>query len=151
MSDTPYRRALVTGASSGIGEAFARELAARGTDLVVVARRKEQLDALASELSAQHDVHVEVMPADLTNEAGVAQVEAFLRETEHELLVNNAGIGSEGPFHRSDARVEVAMLRLNVEALLRLTHGALPGMVARGRGAVINVSSGMASKPIRRK
>lgn len=147
MSKLPFHRALVTGASSGIGEAFARALAARGSDLVVVARRRERLDALASELSGHHAANVDVVVADLTDEADVARVEALLRETELDLLVNNAGIGSEGPFHESDPGVQRAMLRLNVEAVLRLSQAALPGMVERGRGAVINVSSGMAFLP----
>ncbi len=144
MSTTPYRRALVTGASSGIGEAFARQLAAGGTDLIVVARRKERLDALASELSERHAVHIDVAEADLTSEPDLAGVEGLARDAGLDLLVNNAGIGSEGSFHESDGSVQAAMLRLNVEALLRLTHAVLPGMVERGRGAVINVSSGMA-------
>lgn len=144
MSTPPFGRALVTGASSGIGEAFARELAARGADLIVVARRKERLDALASELSARHAVQVDVAEADLTSETDLAGVEGLVRDAGLDLLVNNAGIGSEGAFHESDGSVQTAILRLNVEALLRLTHAVLPGMVERGRGAVINVSSGMA-------
>lgn len=144
MPTPTVRRALVTGASSGLGEAFACLLAEQGTDLLLVARRKERLDALAARLSERHSVSVQVAVADLTNEVAVANVEGLAREVELDLLVNNAGIGSEGPFLDSDVDVQVRTLRLDVEALLRLTHAVLPGMVARGRGAVINVSSGLA-------
>jgi len=144
MSTPAFRKALVTGASSGLGEAFACLLAEQGTNLVLVARRKEPLDALASRLSEHHAVDVEVAAADLTRELDVANLEGLARDAELDLLVNNAGIGSEGPFIDSDIDVQVRTLRLDVEAVLRLTHAVLPGMVSRGRGAVINVSSGLA-------
>lgn len=139
-----FHRALVTGASSGLGEAFACLLAEQGTHLVLVARRKERLDALASRLSERHAVDIDVVAADLTNEVDVANVEGIVRDATLDLLVNNAGIGSEGPFVESDLDVQVGTLRLDVEAVLRLTRAVLPGLVARGDGAVINVSSGLA-------
>ncbi len=141
-------RALVTGASSGIGEAFARRLARDGYDLEIVARRTDRLEALATELRADHGGAVDVRAADLTRADELAGVEEALRsDGELELLVNNAGFGSEGAFHELPIDAEAAMLRLNVEALVRLTHAALGGMVERRRGAVINVSSGLALVP----
>jgi short-subunit dehydrogenase len=148
MTNEPQRRAFVTGASSGIGEAFARRLALEGWDLVLVARRGEVLERLAAELRDRHPTRVEVLVADLAADADVARVEQALRDDVRlELLVNNAGFGTQGRFHDLPAEPEVRMARLHVEAVLRLTHAALPGMVARGRGAVVNVSSGLGFVP----
>ena len=131
--------ALITGASSGIGAEFARQLAARGFDLILVARRRERLEKLASELGG---VHVEVLAADLTAEAELAVVEQRLATAENlELLVNNAGFGTRGKFFEADLDGQLRMHRLHVLAPMRLTHAALPGMVARAKGGVINVSS----------
>lgn len=132
-----YERALVTGASSGIGEAFARALAARGTALVVVARREDRLQALAAELP----VDVEVLAADLS--ADTSAVEARLQEETRpvDLLVNNAGFGTTGPFAELPLEREDEEIRLNVLALMRLTHAVLPGLVRRDRGAIVNVAS----------
>jgi len=148
-STRPARRvALVTGASSGIGEAFARALARDGWDLVVVARRRPRLAALARLLERAHGVRVEVLPADLTKSPALARVaQRIARERRLELLVNDAGLGDFESFAESDAvRVE-AEIRVNVLATVRLTHAALPGMVRRGRGTVINVSSTAAFVP----
>jgi short-subunit dehydrogenase len=136
------RRALVTGASSGIGETFARRLAARGDHVVLVARRQDRLRALAGEL-ADHGVDVEVLPADLTAEDGLAEVEQRLRAPTKavDLLVNNAGFGSNGPFAELDLDRELAMIDLNVVALVRLTRAGLDAMLGRGAGAIVNVSS----------
>ncbi|TDD69031.1 SDR family oxidoreductase [Actinomadura darangshiensis] len=136
-----YRTALVTGASSGIGESFARLLAGRGTDLVIVARRAELLDGLARELVERYRVAVEVVAADLTDPAQRAEVEARLRAEPVELLVNNAGYGAFGAFAELPLNDHLAQIDLNVAALVRLTHAALPGMIERGRGGVLNVSS----------
>jgi short-subunit dehydrogenase len=135
-------RALVTGASSGIGRAFAEALAARGHDLVVVARRTERLRELADALQARGRV-TETMTADLSSDDGLAAVAARLTDpsTPIELLVNNAGFGTSGRFWDLDADREAQEIRLNVEALVVLTHAALTAMVPRGRGGVINVSS----------
>ncbi len=135
-------RALVTGASSGIGESFARRLATRGDDLVLVARREDRLQALADDLST-HGVDVEVLPADLTAEEGRAVVEQRLRAPVKpvDLLVNNAGFGSSGRFVDLDLQRELDMIELNVVALVRLTHAALAAMEGRGAGAIVNVSS----------
>ena len=142
--------ALVTGASSGIGEAFARALAARGNHVVVVARNEARLRALAETLESEHAVEVEVLPADLETSEGVATIEARLRDADRpiELLVNNAGFGTHGAFHQLPADREIGEVRLNVLALVQLTHAALGPMVERGHGGVINVSSIGAYQPM---
>jgi hypothetical protein len=148
---SPWQRALVTGASGGIGEALARRLAARGCHLVLVARTGPALEKLAAELSAAHGVEAEVLPADLTTEDGVAAVAARLVEgggAPVDLLVNNAGYGTAGRFAELDPVRVAGEVRLNVLALVRLTSAAVPGMVARGGGAVLNVSSVAGLQPI---
>jgi short-subunit dehydrogenase len=136
--------ALVTGATAGIGAAFARQLAAAGHDLVLVARDK---DRLAETARALPGVQVEILPADLTTDEGCADVSARLGATPVDLLVNNAGIGLNRPFATNALADEERLLRLNVLAVMRLTHAALPPMVARGSGAVLNVSSVSAFAP----
>ncbi len=148
MNDSVRRRALVTGASSGIGEVFARRLAAESYDLVLVARRADRLRALADELSGRHATTVETLVADLETEAGCASVERVLAEGAVDLLVNNAGFGTYGEFVRLPLDRELAEVKLNVVAVVRLTHAALGPMVGRGRGAVINVASTAAFQPI---
>lgn len=135
-------RSLVTGASSGIGEAFARRLAARGDDVVLVARREDRLQALATDL-ARHGVDVEVLTADLTTEKGLASVERRLAASTKpvDLLINNAGFGSNGDFSELPLDRELEMIQLNVVALVRLTREALDVMEDRGAGTIINVSS----------
>ncbi|MBT2213595.1 MULTISPECIES: SDR family oxidoreductase [Actinomadura] len=144
-----YRSALVTGASGGIGASFARLLAARGADLVLVARRPGPLEELARELVERYRVAVEVVAADLTDGARCAEVERRLRADPVELLVNNAGRGAPGAFAGLPLEDHLAGIELNVTALVRLTHAALPGMVGRGRGGVLNVASmaGLAPSP----
>lgn len=143
MSTPTWSRALVTGSSAGIGAAMARHLAAAGTDLVVVARDEARLDGLASELATAHDVSVEVLPADLTTDAGVTSVAARLQATDApvDLLVNNAGFGVNGDFLDVEPERLVGMIDLNVTALVRLTRAALPAMLAARRGTVMNISS----------
>ena len=138
------KTALITGASSGIGAIYARRLAARGHNLVLVARRADRLAALAAELTEAHGVDVEVLAADLTADAGMTRVEQVLRSQTIDLLVNNAGMG---PFastaDMSDADA-AATLTLNVTTLMRLTRAALTGMRARKSGTIVNVGSVMA-------
>jgi len=130
--------ALITGASSGIGEVFARKLAGRGYDLILVARRGDRLRALALSLPTK----TEVLSADLASEAGLAKTEGAIRVcAELELLVNNAGFGTLGRFWEADLAGLIRMHEVHVLATMRLTHAALAGMVGRGRGGVINVSS----------
>lgn len=141
-SSSSSRRALVTGASSGIGAAFARRLAGDGYDLVVVARNREALENLAAECASRHAVEIEVLPADLTRTEERGVVEARLAaQPGFDLLVNNAGFGTAGRFAESDVDREAEEIELNVVALVRLARAALGPMSARGRGAIINVSS----------
>ena len=129
--------ALVTGASSGIGAVYARKLAARGYRLILVARRHDRLEAVATELGG-----AEVIAADLAEDGGLKLVEErILAAPELELLVNNAGFGSMGRFFEIPVDSQDRMHRLHVIATVRLTHAALRGMVKRGKGGVINVSS----------
>ncbi len=149
MSTHTTTRALVTGASSGIGEAFARALAARGDDVVLVARSRPRLDELAGELRDECGVDVEVLPADLATPEGIADVEERLRDPGRTigLLVNNAGFGTAGEFVDLPIDEEEREIRLNVLALVRLTHAALGPMSRRGGGAIVNVSSLAAYQP----
>jgi short-subunit dehydrogenase len=140
--------AVVTGASSGIGAAYARALAARGYDLVLVARRQDRLQQLADELGSRHHVGCTVLSADLTSDAELRKVEGFLADAPNlELLVNNAGFGTLGRFSDGPVDSQDAMHRLHVLATLRLTHAALRNLTARGQGAVVNVSSVAAFAP----
>ncbi|HEY2979536.1 MAG TPA: SDR family oxidoreductase [Anaerolineales bacterium] len=135
-------RALVTGASSGIGAAFAERLARDGYDLVLVARRRDKLDELAQKLHAEHNVEVEVLVADLSRHDGLRAVEKRIAaHSALEMLVNNAGFGGYMPFVELEPDRAEELINLQVLAVARLTRTALPGMLARGKGAIINVSS----------
>jgi short-subunit dehydrogenase len=131
--------ALITGASVGIGEQFALQLAERGHDVVLVARDGARLEALAKEIEGRNGSHAEVLVADLTDSRQLETVEARARTVD--LLVNNAGFGTFGPFHTLDIEAETREIDLNVIALVRLTHAAAGAMVERGRGGILNVSS----------
>jgi len=143
--------ALVTGASSGIGAAVSERFARDGRDLVVVARRRERLEALASRLEAQTGATVEVMTADLTETDQLQTVVDRLQEdTRVDLLVNNAGFGGYGPFAELEPDFADRLIGVHVRAPMRLTRAALPGMLERGHGAVVNVASLLAlSGPLR--
>ena len=140
---------LVTGATAGIGHEYAVQLAARGDDLVLVARDAARLEQVAEELRRAHQVEVEVLVADLTDREQLATVEARLADRDRpvDLLVNNAGFGLKERFLDNTADDETAMLEVLVTAVLRLSHAALGAMAERGHGGIINVSSVAAFLP----
>jgi short-subunit dehydrogenase len=144
------QRALVTGASSGIGAVFARELASRGSDLVLVARSRDKLASLADELRASYGVAADAVVADLAKPSAADELAAELRDSapQIDILVNNAGFGLHALLHQADAARLTEMVQVNVAALVDLTRLYLPGMVARDRGAVINVASTAAFQPV---
>jgi hypothetical protein len=134
--------AVVTGASSGIGEVYAQRLAAQGYDLLLVARRKERLELLASSLAGKFGIRAEALPADLSKDEELRAVENRIIAADRlTMLVNNAGFGIRGLFQESDLERQEEMHRLHIIATMRLTHAALGGMMARGRGVIVNVSS----------
>jgi short-subunit dehydrogenase len=143
--------ALITGASSGIGEAFAEELAARRHDLVLVARRQDRLDALAARVRDRHGVEAEVLVADLTDDTDRASVARRVTDTSRpvDLVINNAGCGLAGDFGNIPIERHRDQIELNIDALVVLTHAAVEAMVPRGRGGIINVASlgGLAPAP----
>jgi short-subunit dehydrogenase len=142
------RRAWVTGASAGIGAAFARRLARDRFDLVLVARSRDRLEELATDLHAAAGVHCDVVAADLTAADDLRRVAARIAgDSGLELLVNNAGFGTYGEFAELDPEREEEEIRLNVIALMRLTRAALPPLIHRRRGSIINVSSMAAFQP----
>ncbi|MGB9835601.1 MAG: SDR family NAD(P)-dependent oxidoreductase [Candidatus Saccharicenans sp.] len=149
MGRLVFQKALITGASAGLGLEFARQLAAAGTDLIVVARRAEKLESLAGELNREYGVKVEVLPADLTREEDVQKVARKIVETpELDLLINNAGFGGKSKFIEDRQGEAEDMIKVHVLAPVVLTRAALPGMIKNRRGAVINVASVAAFSPL---
>ncbi|GEB50995.1 SDR family NAD(P)-dependent oxidoreductase [Streptomyces cacaoi] len=142
--------ALVTGASKGIGEAYARELARRGAHLVLVARSGEALERIAEEIRAEHGVEVDTLALDLSADDGVPRLVAELDRRGHavDLLINNAGAGAVGPFLDSAVERHVASVELNVVALMRLSHVLGGRMAARGSGGIVNIASTAAFQPM---
>jgi short-subunit dehydrogenase len=133
--------ALITGASAGIGQSFAEQLAASGHDLIVVARRRDRLEALAQRLGAAHHSKVEVLVADLATDAGIDAVAARAAAAPLDLLINNAGIGGYRRFVELEPKVADALISIHIRAVVQVTRAALPAMVERKQGGVINVSS----------
>jgi uncharacterized protein len=150
MSFDHYRTALITGASSGIGEAYAHQLAEKGLDLVLVARSEDRLRELAKQLAEVHSRRVEVVAADLSQPGAASKVAAAVAALGLgvDLLVNNAGFGTAGAFVKQDAERERQEILLNAAAVVDLSHAFLPGMLERGRGGVINVASVAAFQPL---
>lgn len=141
-------RALVTGASAGIGRELAREFAAHGFDLVIVARRRSRLASLKRELEATHRVRVRVAEADLYDPGAAARLQRSLARTPIDVLVNNAGTLEGGGFAGSAAERNEQMVQLNIAALVALTHALLPAMLRRGRGRIVNLASIAAFAPV---
>ena len=145
VNNTERPRALITGASSGLGAAFAERLAHDGYDLMIVARRRDRLESLAARLRSEYHVDVEVLAADLSKHTDLDTVEKRIVDDPNlEMLVNNAGFGAYMPFIELKPDKAEELINLKVLAMTRLTRAALPGMIARGRGAIINVSSRLA-------
>lgn len=145
MSTSTRKTAVVTGASSGIGAVYAERLAQRGYDLVLVARRADRLQTLADSIETTHGVRVKALVADLASEAGQASVADILSGNPAvSILVNNAGIARLAPVAGSPLDDSLSQISLNITALTRLTHAALPGMKARNEGLIINVASALA-------
>lgn len=145
---TRHSFALITGASQGIGEAMARDLAALGHNVVLVARRKEVLEKIAGELSAAYDVEAVAFDADLSHAEDVDRLIEFIGGREVSILVNSAGIASFGPFMEQDFGYETDQFQLNATAVHRITHAALEQMLPRRRGAICNVGSAAGNIPI---
>lgn len=146
---TDYKgTALVTGASSGIGAIYADRLASRGYNLILVARNRTRLDALASKLAARTGRAVKIIAADLAVKADLARVESILKsDASITLLVNNAGIGAPVPTWEADVDLMTQMIDINITALMRLTYAAVPRFVARGTGTIVNIASTVALAP----
>lgn len=149
LTPFPYRgaTALVTGASSGLGAAFAELLAGRGCDLLLVARSQGVLEEQAERLRARHGVGAEPLPADLEDHASRSDLLRQLDGRNVDLLVNNAGIGSHGAFAELPAEREIGQVELNCVAVVQLAHAVLPGMLARRHGAIVNMASTAAFQP----
>ncbi|GAU86250.1 SDR family oxidoreductase [Bosea sp. BIWAKO-01] len=140
--------ALITGASSGIGAIYADRLAARGYNLIIVARNKDRLDRLAADISERTGRSVEVVAADLSSKPDLARVETILAtDASITVLVNNAGIGAPVPTWQADVDLMEQMIDINVTALMRLAYAAVPGFVARGAGTIVNIASTVALAP----
>lgn len=136
------RTAFITGASSGIGASFARQLAVRGYNLILVGRRQDRLATIAVDLEQQHAISAEYVVADLSDSSDLEQLEHRIRELSGlEMLVNNAGFGTTGRFAEIDLAKQLDMVQVHIATTMRLCRAALPGMISRHQGAIINVAS----------
>jgi short-subunit dehydrogenase len=140
-------RSLVTGASSGIGAAFARALAARGSDLVLVARRTDRLRQLADELEAAHGIRAEVLTADLSRPAAGRELRQRI-DGDVDTIINNAGFGAHGPVVDEDPELLERLIAVDVTAVVDVTRAFLPELIARRRGAIVNIASTAAFQPV---
>ena len=142
---TPKKVALVTGASSGIGAVYADRLAARGYDLILVARRADRLEALCAQVSKAHGIKAEAIVADLTKDQDLARIESVLStHADLRVLVNNAGLARLAPVAQTSANDARSQIALNITALTRLTQAVVPAFVARNEGVIINIASVLA-------
>jgi short-subunit dehydrogenase len=148
MAHKSLQVAVVTGASSGIGTAYARALRANGQNVVLVARRVDRLEALARQLGGEPGAHTLALDLAVPGAGVRLRSELDARGLETDILVNNAGLGHSAAFSAQPLESVRAMLDVNVRALVELTHALLPGMVARGRGAIVNVASNAAFQPV---
>lgn len=150
MAKQPYGTTLITGASSGIGAAFAREFADRGSDVVLVARRRDRLEALAAELDRDSGARVTVIERDLGQPNAGQELKAELDRLGISVsaVVNNAGFGIHGPVIQADPTALSAMIRLNIEALVDISRAFLPDLLDTGRGVIINVASNAGYQPV---
>ena len=148
-SRSGHRRALITGASAGLGRDYAHLFAADGHDVILVARRRERLEQLSAKLQSEYGVGVTVLAEDLTEHGAPARIVEILNaeRTPVDFLVNNAGFGSNGPFAELDTMRELNMIQVNVAALVHLTRLLLPAMVAAGFGRILNIGSTAAFQP----
>jgi short-subunit dehydrogenase len=144
------KTALITGASSGIGAAFANALAARGAHLVLVARSADKLNALAADLRSRHHVDIDIINMDLAREEAAAEIQRQLRQRNQRVsvLVNNAGFSTNGAFETISASLDHQQIMLNVAAVVSLTHACIPEMLEQGEGSVINVGSTTSFYPL---
>jgi uncharacterized protein len=150
MNEPVFRTALITGASSGLGAEYASQLARKGSNLVLVARRFDRLQALSQQLEQQFQICAQPLQADLAEDRGVEAVEECIaRLPDLDLLVNNAGFGLQGSFSASPVEKQLEMIHVQVNAVVRLARAALDGMLLRDRGAIVNVSSMAAFMPLR--
>lgn len=139
--------ALITGASSGIGEAYAKALASQGYDLILVARSLDKLETLATALNNEHGITASVHQADLTKKKSLQSLTKLLTEQPVQLLINNAGVATIGKFTKRDPKRLEEEVMLNINAVVQLTRAALPSMVLRNEGTIINVASSAAFQP----
>lgn len=149
MTKEKFKKALITGASSGLGQEYASQLAQTGTNLILVARRRERLESLAASLQVSAGVEAEVLVADLSLDEDIEKVALKIRQTpDLDLLINNAGFGGHGRFQSDEESGDERMIKVHVIATTRLTRAALPSMLARRHGAIINVASVAAFSPL---
>ncbi len=148
MIDFKGKFVLITGASSGLGEEFARQFHALGSNVILVARRIEKLNAISSELNSKRDNSSEILCIDLTNTAELAKLTDFIKNRQIDILINNAGFGSLGYFEQIDIAHETKMIALNITSTLETAHAVIPQMKQRKEGAIISLSSVAAFQPM---
>lgn len=148
MNSIERKAACITGATSGIGAAFAKRFAEQGYDLIITGRRKEKIESLSNALSKENEINVEVIIAELSDDKELDSLAEKIKKTKNlEILVNNAGFAKQNVFHEEDFSTYEVMLKVHNLALIKLCHAVLPTMVSKGKGIIINVSSLSAFTP----